>query len=316
MIAAKQSLVGSIKSKASLSGELNVGAASDGQYEKGYEVGYAEGEQKGYNDGYEDGRKNNEFFEQYMLRSFVTFASDTTHPIRYGMFRTCKQLISVDCPNVAIVEDEAFRYSTKLKEVNMESATDLYSYAFAGCTGLETLNLPSIKRLRGNTLNQCTSLEDFPYFGNLEEIGGYEFRQCPIKQKVWDFENLVKIAAQYPLSEASAEVIIFRKAINNGMDRAFHGMPNLRIVDLHKAFQLGRYNFQNSPNMEALILRDTENIFSLKNVDALESNTNYYAYVPELMLTRYQNATNWSAHTDRIRTIEDYPEITRGVYND
>lgn len=255
-----------------------------------------------------------DFFEKYMARSFVTFESDTEYPIRYGMFRNCKELISVDCPNVPLVEHEAFRFASKLQEVILPSVTQLDPYAFASCTKLETLNLPSIKLLRGNTLNQCTALEDFPYFGNLQEIGGYEFRQCPIKQKVWDFENLVKIAAQYPLSEASAEVIIFRKAINDRLDRSFHGMPNLRVVELYKAFQIGRYAFQNSPNFEALILRDTDNIFGISNIDVLTSNTNFYAYVPASMLDSYKAASNWSAHPERIRAIEDYPEITGGVY--
>ena len=51
MITAKQSLVGAIESKASLSGNLNVGAVSDGQYEKGYAVGYEQGESAGYAEG-------------------------------------------------------------------------------------------------------------------------------------------------------------------------------------------------------------------------------------------------------------------------
>lgn len=270
----------------------------------GYNTGHEEGIKTGYNTGYEEGRKNNEFFEAFMNRSFIEFESETDKPIRYGMFRNCKQLVEVSCPNVPLVEHEAFRFDSKLQEVNLPSVTQLDPYAFAGCTKLETLNLPSIKILKGNTLNQCTSLKNFPYFGQIEEIGGYEFRQCPIEKKAWEFENLTKISAQYAFSEASAEVIILRKAVNNGMDRSFHGAPNLRIVDLHKAFQLGRYNFQNSPNLEAVILRDEEKKFSFKNVDIFESNTNFYFYVPAKYLEDYKNSTNASAHPDRFRTLD------------
>ena len=282
----------------------------------GYDTGYAEGEQKGYNTGYEEGRKNDEFFEAFMNRSFTTFENDTDKPIRFGMFWKCGKLVSVNCPNVPSVENgEAFRYCNALETVNLPAATMLGNYAFAGCTSLKNLNLPSVKALGSNVFNQCTALTDFPFFAQLEEINGYVFRQCPIEQKVWDFENLMSVQSQYAFSEASAEVIIFRKAVNNGMDRTFHGAPNLRIVDLHKAFQLGRYNFQNSPNLEAVILRDEEKKFSFKNVDIFTTNTSFFFYVPAKDLEDYKKTTNASAYPDRFRTIEDYPEITGGVYD-
>ena len=260
------------------------------------------------------GGTTDDFFEQYMARSFTEFESDTSYPIRYGMFRSQSRLVRVSFPNTPAVENEAFRFCAKLEEADLPKAEYFDAYAFASCGKLKRLNVPSLRILRGNTFNQCVSLEDFPYFGNLEEVGGYEFRQCPIKQKVWDFENLVKIAAQNPFVEASAEVIIFRKAINNGLDKSFHGVPNLRVVELYKSFQIGRYAFQNSPNFEALLLRDTDNMFGISNVDVLTSNTNFYVYVPASMLDSYKAESNWSAHPERIRAIEDYPDITGGVY--
>lgn len=257
----------------------------------------------GYDDGYIDGKDSNEFFEQFMARTCIEFESNTTYAIRYGMFRSHRQLVRVSCPNTPGVENEAFRFDSALEDVDLPKAEQFDSYAFAGCTKLKRLNVPSLRIMRGNTLNQCTSLEDFPYFGNIEEIGGYEFRQCPIKQKVWDFENLTKIAAQYPLSEASAEVVIMRKAISS-IDRTFHGMPNVRVIDLHKAFAIPRYNFQNSPNLEAVILRDEVTLFSFRNVDIFESNENFYFYVPVAKLESYKSSTNASAYPDRFRTLD------------
>ena len=255
-----------------------------------------------------------EFFEKYMARSFTEFESDTAYPIRYGMFRTHRQLVRVSFPNSTAVEDEAFRFDNSLEEVELPKAEHFYSYVFAGCSKLKRLNVPSLRIMRGNTLNQCTALEDFPYFGNLEEIGGYEFRQCPIKQKVWDFENLTKISAQYPFSEASAEVVIFRKSFSLP-DRTFAGMANLKVVDLHKASRIGRYAFQNSSSFEALILRDTESLFSAANQDVLTTNTNYYVYVPAALLDSYKAASNWAVAPERFRAIEDYPDITGGIYD-
>lgn len=260
------------------------------------------------------GGGTDEFFEKYMARSFTEFESDTTYPIRYGMFRTNRQLVRVSFPNSTVVEDEAFRFDGSLEEVELPKAEHFYSYAFAGCAKLKRLNVPSLRIMRGYTLNQCTALEDFPYFGNLEEINGYEFRQCPIKQKVWDFESLTKIGAQYPFSEASAEVVIFRKSFTLP-DRTFFNMANLKVVDLHKASRIGRYAFQNSPNFETLILRDTESIFDAANQDVLTTNTNYYVYVPAALLDTYKAASNWSVAPERFRAIEDYPDITGGIYD-
>lgn len=256
-----------------------------------------------------------EFFEQYMERSFTTFESDMDKPILYGMFRGCNKLVSVSCPNVPSIENgETFRYCKLLKTVDFPNVEEIGERAFMECSVLDTINFPKLKRLKGNTFNLCKALTVFPYFGQLEEIGGYEFRQCPIEQKVWDFENLTKISAQHPFNESVAEVVIFRKAVSQ-MDRIFYGMPNLRVVDLHKSFRIGRYAFQNSNKMEALILRDAESIFVAVNQDVLTSNTNYYVYVPAALLDTYKAASNWSVAPERIRAIEDYPEITGGVYD-
>lgn len=54
-ISAKQSLSGSVKNKSSISCKLNVGKASDGEYERGYEAGYVNGNTDGYASGYEQG---------------------------------------------------------------------------------------------------------------------------------------------------------------------------------------------------------------------------------------------------------------------
>ena len=37
-----------------------------------------------------------------------------------------------------------------------------------------------------------------------------------------------------------------------------------------------------------------------------------YIYVPRALVEDYKVATNWSTFADRIRAIEDYPEICGG----
>ena len=45
----------------------------------------------------------------------------------------------------------------------------------------------------------------------------------------------------------------------------------------------------------------------------LPSNDGLYVYVPAALVESYKVATNWSEYADKIRAIEDYPEITGGA---
>lgn len=256
-----------------------------------------------------------EFFEQYIARSFTTFESDTDKPIPLGMFYKCTKLTYISLPNTTSVGPYAIEGCLSLKNIDLPKVEEIGQNSFKNCNKLETISVPSIKRITGsNAFLNCTALKSFPYFDRLEEIGGYVFPYCTsIEEKVWVFDNLTTITAQQPFNSTVAEVIVFKNSVSQ-MDRIFAGMSDLRVVDLHKAFKIGRYAFQNSPNMEALILRDAENLFGCLNQDVLTSNTNYYVYVPATLLESYKSATNWSVAPERFRVIEDYPEITGGVY--
>ena len=53
---------------------------------------------------------------------------------------------------------------------------------------------------------------------------------------------------------------------------------------------------------------------TLRNISALSSTPIKYGagyiYVPATLVDTYKAATNWSTYANKIRAIEDYPEIT------
>ena len=76
------------------------------------------------------------------------------------------------------------------------------------------------------------------------------------------------------------------------------------------------FTFNGATALETLILRpnvmaklESTSVFSTCPVT---SGTGYI-YVPSALVDEYKSATNWSSYADKIRAIEDYPEITGGA---
>ena len=75
--------------------------------------------------------------------------------------------------------------------------------------------------------------------------------------------------------------------------------------------------FDNCKVLQTLILPQTNSVTYLANSTMFEDtligkNQDSGIYVPRALVDEYKNATNWTVIADRIRAIEDYPEITGG----
>lgn len=74
-------------------------------------------------------------------------------------------------------------------------------------------------------------------------------------------------------------------------------------------------SFRYQSKLTTLILRHPE-VVTLSATSYLSFTkipTSGYVYVPATLLEQYKIATNWTVFADRIRAIEDYPEITGGA---
>lgn len=98
-------------------------------------------------------------------------------------------------------------------------------------------------------------------------------------------------------------------------DYAFNAAYKLAKADLPKVTSIGQHSFSAANALEALILRNTEKVCSLRS-DAVSytkiSSGSGYIYVPAALVDSYKAAANWQNYADQIRAIEDYPEITGG----
>lgn len=91
---------------------------------------------------------------------------------------------------------------------------------------------------------------------------------------------------------------------------AFARCPKLQYVDIGYAKSIPSYAFQSCSALAIMVIR-TGSVCVLNTTgNSLDKCT---FYVPSDLVEAYKVATNWSNFADRIRAIEDYPEITGGL---
>lgn len=163
------------------------------------------------------------------------------------------------------------------------------------------------KRLNG-------SLTSYSNAG-LTGIAAYGFANC-INLATLNTPNVNILGAQAITNTKLTEFVITTPtALRLSASRCFMDNSVLAKVDFKNVLLFGTYTFQLCPALITVIIRNgtevprvSSNSFSGTPV---ASGTGYI-YVPSAMVDAYKAATNWSAHADQIRAIEDYPEITGG----
>lgn len=91
---------------------------------------------------------------------------------------------------------------------------------------------------------------------------------------------------------------------------AFAFCPKLQYVDIGCTENIHGYTFQSCPALTTMVIRASKVCVLNTAGNSLDKCT---FYVPSDLVEAYKVATNWSNFADRIRAIEDYPEITGGL---
>jgi hypothetical protein len=163
-------------------------------------------------------------------------------------------------------------------------------YACRYLKNLEMVNLP-----------ECTN------------IGGYAFQGCSNLTSI----NAPKLTtvASYSFNDSGLVSIDF-PSLNPVTSYSFSGCAALKKADFGRAGTIGGGAFLDATVLETLILRKSDEICKLNNVNSLNNtpiaNGTGYIYVPSALVDSYKSATNWSTYAAQIRAIEDYPDITGG----
>ena len=92
----------------------------------------------------------------------------------------------------------------------------------------------------------------------------------------------------------------------------FRNCTSLTFLDFPVLSSIGYSEFHSCTALEALILRNTEQVckqssgaFAFSKIE----KGGGYIYVPSALVDAYKVETNWSTYASQIRAIEDYPEI-------
>lgn len=149
----------------------------------------------------------------------------------------------------------------------------------------------------------------------LTGIAAYGFANCT-NLATLNTPNVNILGAQAITNTKLTEFVITTPtALRLSASQCFRNNSVLAKVDFKNVLLFGTYTFQLCPALITVIIRNgtevprvSSNSFSGTPV---ASGTGYI-YVPSAMVDAYKAATNWSAHADQIRAIEDYPEITGG----
>lgn len=103
----------------------------------------------------------------------------------------------------------------------------------------------------------------------------------------------------------------FTKAITID-DYAFELCTALSKADFAVATSIGKYAFSTCTALNTLILRNST-MCALEDIDAFRSTGiergTGYVYVPSALVETYLADTKWGYYANRIRSIEDYPDI-------
>ncbi len=249
------------------------------------------GFEEGYEQGYADGVASvPDYLEQLMNDTLTEYRNEKATAIKVYLFSENKTLETVDFPSVTSVGERAFYNCSALKDVNIPLAESIGAYCFQG-TKIVEANFPNATGLPTGVFFSCGTITT-ALFPKSKNVGGSMFRGCS-KLKHIDFSSAETVEAT-----------------------AFYSNYALEYADFPKAKSIGATAFIACTNLKALILRRTDVVCTLANINALnqtpiERGTGYI-YVPAALVEQYKAATNWSTYASQFRAIEDYPEITGG----
>lgn len=176
-----------------------------------------------------------------------------------------------------------------LTEMINNDITVIGPSAFSYCQKLVTLDMPNVTIVSDNAFNNCNALISVN-LPNVTDINYGVFIGCT------------------KLSE-----IVLPNIREIGMS-AFSGCSTLVKIDLGSLKNINASTFYGCKSLESVIIRNDSictmiNTSAFNNTPIKTSATIGYIYVPSNLVESYKSASNWADYANKIRAIEDYPDI-------
>lgn len=169
-----------------------------------------------------------------------------------------------------------------------DRVTKLAQYAFAYRTSLKSISLPNLKSSNTRAFANCDSLESL----SIPNMTGYTY--------------------QYMAAYCGALQTVDVKQASYVSSYTFYSCANLTKIEFNRVGTIATNAFNGCTKLATLILR-SDSLVTLSGTNALTgtkiAGSGGYIYVPSALVDSYKAATNWSTYENKIRAIEDYPDI-------
>ena len=153
--------------------------------------------------------------------------------------------LDVNCP----FDRSTFAQITTLKKVTLgDSITEIPEQAFFNCTELQTVSIPSgLTKIGSQAFFKCSSLQDVTLPASLTEIGYQAFRDCDALTSIIFPDSLTKIGDSAFSGCTGLTYISYGNGIDDIGGNAFGGCTGVKVIDLHRAAQIGE-KYSNGSN--------------------------------------------------------------------
>lgn len=173
------------------------------------------------------------------------------------VFIGCENLTSVDFPILEGIGDYAFSTSG-IKEVHLETVTDLGTNVFNGCNKLETAILTSVENINIGTFRDCVALKSVN-ISSATKISANAFRNTGIERIL--VENVEEIGNYAFADNAGLIGVNFPNADVTGT-YVFQNCTSLKYVSLPKLEELNSNTFKGCSQFKNLSLPSVETVVS------------------------------------------------------
>lgn len=181
---------------------------------------------------------------------------------------------------------------------------------------------PRITALRGNPFFNCRKLTKI-ILDNVETVGD-DFSAGDLAQRCVALTEirLPKVKNMYAginsnaIDSSSSLKTIYMPEVEEIPQYCFSQLYGLEFLDFHKVKTINYHAFDSCYNLKKLIIRTNGvcNIYknTMQSSPFENSTSEAYIYVPRALVEQYKAHQYWSAYANKIRAIEDFPDITGG----
>jgi hypothetical protein len=201
-----------------------------------------------------------------------------------GFCRQCSDLISISANKATSIKDYAFSSDKKLTTINFPKVTSIGQDSFSNCTALTSINFPSVTSLSQSSFQNCAGLTTVQ-MDKLLTIAPLAFFYC-----------------------SNITTFVFPKVYTVNGSNCLAQCTELTTIDLggkksdNTAIISNSNVFNGNTKLSTLILRsDVVWTLSYPAIFWTSTGTMFTSgraggtiYVPQSLITSYQQDTNWS----------------------